>query len=159
MGFRTTLNVQKFKVALNPMYRILLNFAKHCLSCLSKFYNKKNFTVPFLKYKRLKLKLKVFLAGHSVATVTVVSRKQYQRVHQSGADPGFFLGGGAPLRIGVTNTNKPHTFLQSTSCIRKPQVISGKGAHPLHPPSRSAPAVIGQFFDAMIVASIDKEWL
>ena len=32
-------------------------------------------------------------------------------------------------------------FLQNTSCIRKPQVISrGGGAHPLHPPPRSAPA-------------------
>jgi len=30
----------------------------------------KNFTVPFLKYKRLKLKLRVFLAGRSVAMVT-----------------------------------------------------------------------------------------
>ena len=39
------------------------------------------------------------------------------------------------------NTNKPHNFfLQNTSCIRKPQVISGGGgAHPLHPPPRSAP--------------------
>ena len=35
-----------------------------------KFYNKKNFIVPFLKYERLKLKLRVFLAGHSVAMVT-----------------------------------------------------------------------------------------
>ena len=71
MGFRASLSVRKFKVALNPMYRILLKFAKQfILSCLSKFYNKKNFTVPFLKYKRLKLKLKVFLAGHSVAIAT-----------------------------------------------------------------------------------------
>jgi len=31
---------------------------------------RKHFTVPLLKYKRLKLKLKVFLAGHGVATVT-----------------------------------------------------------------------------------------
>ena len=32
-------------------------------------------------------------------------------------------------------------FLQNTSCIRKPQVISGRGrrAHPLHPPPRCAP--------------------
>jgi len=30
----------------------------------------KNFTVPFLKFKRLKLKLRVFLAGHGVAMVT-----------------------------------------------------------------------------------------
>ena len=44
MGFRATLNFRKFKVALNPMYRIFLNFAKSCItSCLLKFYNKKNF--------------------------------------------------------------------------------------------------------------------
>ena len=30
----------------------------------------KKFTVPFLKYKPLKLKLRVFLAGHSDAMVT-----------------------------------------------------------------------------------------
>ena len=84
------------------MYRILLNFAKSCiLSCLSKFYNEKNFTVPFLKYKRLKLKLRVFLAGHSVAMVTY-----------------------CVTTIIIT-------------CL----------------------PVIGQFFDTMIVTSIDKEWL
>ena len=42
MGFRATLNFRKFKVALNPMYRICLSFAKSCISfCLSKFHNKK----------------------------------------------------------------------------------------------------------------------
>ena len=42
MEFRATLNFRKLKVALNPMYRICLNFAKSCiLSCLSKFYNEK----------------------------------------------------------------------------------------------------------------------
>ena len=42
MQFRATLNFRKFKVALNPMYRIFFNFAKSCiLSCLSKLYNKK----------------------------------------------------------------------------------------------------------------------
>ena len=42
MEFRATLYFRKFKVALNSMYRIFLNFAKSCiLSCLSKFYNKK----------------------------------------------------------------------------------------------------------------------
>ena len=41
MGFRATLNFfPKFKVALNPMYRIFLNFAKSCvLSCLSNVDN------------------------------------------------------------------------------------------------------------------------
>ena len=71
MGFRATLNFRKFKVALNPIYRIFLNFAKSCItSCLSKFIIKKTFTEPFSKYKLLKLKVRVFLAGHSVAMVT-----------------------------------------------------------------------------------------
>ena len=71
MGFRATLNFRKFKVALNPMYRIFLNFAKSCmLSCLSKFAFKKKFHCAFFKYKCLKLKLRVFLAGHGVAMVT-----------------------------------------------------------------------------------------
>jgi len=40
MGFRATLNFRKFKVALNPMDRIFLNFAKSCvLSCLSNVSN------------------------------------------------------------------------------------------------------------------------
>jgi len=44
MGFRATLNFRKIKVALNPMYRIFLNFAKSCvLSCLSKVDNVKKF--------------------------------------------------------------------------------------------------------------------
>ena len=50
-------------LVLNPMHRIVLNFAKsYILSCLSKFYNKKTFHRAVLKYKRLKLKLMVFLA-------------------------------------------------------------------------------------------------
>ena len=62
---------------------------------------RKNFTVPFLKYKRLKQKLRVFLAGHSVAMVSY--------------------------------------------CVTKivPTCLT----------------MIGQCFDTMIVASIDKEWL
>ena len=59
----------------------------------------------------------------------------------SGADLGFFLGGGALVSCSTsTPINHSFFFLQNTSCIRKPQVISeGGGAHPLHPPSRSAP--------------------
>ena len=59
------------KVALNPIYRICLNFAKHCVSsCYQNSIIGQKFTVPFLKYKHLKLKLKVFSAGCSVAVVT-----------------------------------------------------------------------------------------
>ena len=53
----------------------------------------------------------------------------------------FFRRGCTRLLL-YFNTNKPQFFLHNTSCIRKPQVISGGrgGAHPLHPPPRSAPA-------------------
>ena len=46
----------------------------------------------------------------------------------AGADPGFLLGGGA-LVFCSTSTPINHIvlFLQNTSCIRKPQVISGMG--------------------------------
>ena len=102
MGFRATVNFRKFKVALNPMYRISLNFAKSCISsCLSKFYNKKKFHRAVFEYKRLKLKLRVFLADHSVAMVTYCVTKIIP------------------------------------SCLQ----------------------MIEQFFDTMIVASVDKEWL
>ena len=67
------------------------------------------------------------------------------RHNWSGADPGFLLGGGA-LVCCSTSTPITHIvfFWQNTSCIRKPQVISGGDKHPLHPPPRSAPACSGQ---------------
>ena len=54
----------------------------------------------------------------------------------------FFFRRGCTRLLLYFNTNKPHSFffLQNTSCIRKPQVISGGGgAQLLHPPPRSAP--------------------
>ena len=43
MEFRATLKFRKFKVALNPMYRIFLNFTKTCVSvsCLLNVDNMK----------------------------------------------------------------------------------------------------------------------
>ena len=41
MGFRAALNFRKFKVALNLMYRICLNFAKLHLILLIKIHKKK----------------------------------------------------------------------------------------------------------------------
>ena len=71
-GFRATLNLWKFKVALKPLRRIFFNFVKSCiLTCLSLFNNKK-WGAPdsFLSYKHLKGKLRVFLTGKTVAIVT-----------------------------------------------------------------------------------------
>ena len=55
----------------------------------------------------------------------------------TGADPGFFFRRGCTRLLLYFNTNKPHSFffLQNTSCIRKPQVISQV------PPPRSAPGL------------------
>ena len=55
----------------------------------------------------------------------------------------IFLGGGALVSCSTsTPINHIVFFWQNTSCIRKPQVISGGGgAHSLHPPPRSAPAL------------------
>ena len=59
IGFRATLNFRKFKVALNPMYRIFLNFAKSCISsCLSKFFNKKKFHRAVFELLALKAEIK-----------------------------------------------------------------------------------------------------
>ena len=66
----------------------------------------------------------------------------------------FFRRGALVSCSTSTPINHIVFFLQNTSCIRKPQVISGVGggggappppppsAHPLHPPPRSAPALI-----------------
>ena len=67
-------------------------------------------------------------------------------IPNSGADPGFFLGGGALISCSTsTPINHIVFFWQNTSCIRKPQVISGKGGGGAHPPPRSVP-VIGMVY-------------
>ena len=58
--------------------------------------------------------------------------------YSSGADPGIFLGGGALFSCS-TSTPINHIVWQNTSCIRKPQVISGGAVRtpctlPLDPP-------------------------
>ena len=63
------------------------------------------------------------------------------------ADPGFFLGGGALVSCStsIPINHIVFCFLQNTSCIRKPRVISGGlGGNPLHPPPKSAPVFIRQ---------------
>ena len=64
MGFRATLNFRKLKVALNPTYRIFLNFAKSCISsCSSKFYNKKKFHRVVFEIKAHKAESKGVFSG------------------------------------------------------------------------------------------------
>ena len=83
----------------------------------------------------------------------------------SGADPGFFLAGGGALVSCSTSTPINHIVFFSfwaeyrTSCIRKPQVILGRGggggvAQPLHPPPRSAPVCRCQYLTTVFVISL-----
>ena len=65
--------------------------------------------------KQRKLRVKIWLKQESIVTDTARSETDWA---QSAADPGFFLGGGAPLRNGVTNTNKPH-FLAEYQLYKK----------------------------------------
>ena len=56
--FRGTLNFRKFKVDLNPMYRIFLNLPKAAsYPAYQNSITRKIVTQLFLRYKRLKLKL------------------------------------------------------------------------------------------------------
>ena len=59
MAFRDTLNFRKFKVP---------KVASH--AAYQNSIVRKKFIVPFVKYNPLKLKLRVFLASHTVAVVT-----------------------------------------------------------------------------------------
>ena len=62
----------------------------------------------------------------------------------AGADPGFSLGGGALVSFSTSTPINHIVFLQNTSCIRKPQGISGRGGGcaPPAPSPRSAPGLI-----------------
>jgi len=62
------------QVALNLMYRIFFKTLPKVASYPAYQNLRNNFTVQFLKYKLLKLKLRVFLAGHSVAMVNYCHR-------------------------------------------------------------------------------------
>ena len=58
----------------------------------------------------------------------------------TGADPGFFFGGGAPFKNDVTDWWRKQIFIQISVVLeirRSPQ--GGGGAYPLHPPPRSVP--------------------
>ena len=57
-----------------------------------------------------------------------------------GGNPEFFLGGGAFVSCSTSTPIYHSFFLQNTSCIKKPQVISaGGGCAPPAPSPRSAP--------------------
>ena len=76
-GVQSHLKFSKIQSGSEPLSQNFFNFAKSCiLSCSLKFDNKKWGSPSwFLSYKRFKLKLRVFLAGHIVALVTYCATK------------------------------------------------------------------------------------
>ena len=80
----------------------------------------------------------------------VLRNVQPKRLRTQGRIQDFFYEG-VHSSLASTSTPINHIvfFLQNTSCIRKPQVISGGGggeaAHPLHSPPRSAPGTTWSF--------------
>ena len=72
----------------------------------------------------------------------------------TGADPGFFLGGGALVSCSISTPINHIVFFfsQNTSCIRKPQVISGGGRTPctlpLDPPLSQEIFVRGPYLES-----------
>ena len=61
----------------------------------------------------------------------------------TGANPGFFLGGGARLRNDVTDGWGKQILKVNT----KKKTSSQGGAHPLHPPPRSALVIAPRVWD------------
>ena len=74
-----------------------------------------------------------FLSSTNRTQKPSVSRPRVFHFHvvcwaRPGADPGFFLGGGALVSCSTsTPINHIVFFSQNTSCIRKPQIVSGGG--------------------------------
>ena len=85
----------------------------------------------------------ILVIRRAVTRFPVTGLMLFYSDYSQGRIQDFFLGGCALVSC-ATSTPINHIvfhFLQNTSCIRKPQVIrGGGGAHPLHPPPRSAPA-------------------
>ena len=93
-----------------------------------------------------------FLSTHALSTSSETKRHSFEKaqVKMQGRIQDFFLGGG-PLVSCSTSTPINHIvfFSQNTSCIRKPQVISGGGGAvrtpytlPLDPPLKCTSFVI-----------------
>ena len=68
-------------------------------------------------------------------TVSLSPVPDDSQLADAGADSVFFLGGGAPVRNGVTD------FFCRIPVVLDSRRLSrgGEDAHPLHPPPRSAP--------------------
>ena len=64
---------------------------------------------------------------HAIKNVLNTVPQQLKSTMYPGADPGSFLGGGALVSCSASTPIIHIVFFLNTSCIRKPQVMSGSG--------------------------------
>ena len=116
-----------------------------CCSCTCNLSNcccENNWTLswPLVLKKKDRtqtVKMKIYCMDRDKQNTWYTPRVFYSNI-DAGADPGFFLGGGALVSCSTsTPINHIVFFLQNTSCIRKPQVISGGGGGGCTPPAPS----------------------
>ena len=111
----------------------------HCLTCPGA-----NFYLLFIQHRKWCKRILVEFCPQSHMNISFLSSFPLcsQKKTYRGGSRIFFRRGCTRLLL-YFNTNKAHSFfLQNTGSIRKLQVISGwggRGAHPPHPPPRSAP--------------------
>ena len=113
-----------------------------------------HYSQPLARWYTLSVKTSVDplqLVGHVVQMTAILKNKRRTKRRQERTLPWYDRGGSRIFfRRGCTRlllasipiNHIVFCFLQNTSCITKPQVISGEegggGAHPLRPPPRSA---------------------
>ena len=99
--------------------------------------------------------LNLLQVGYSAVLLLLSEMSCYITLNKPavGADPGFFLGVGAPLRNGIKDnwlvTGRKQIFIANTK--KKAGHLTGgggggRGAHPMYPPTRSARSSLGRTF-------------
>ena len=71
---------------------------------------------------------------HLPFVLSPASLQHNEACAEAGADPGFFLGGGALISCSASTPINHRFFLQNTSCIRKPQGMRTPCTLPWDPP-------------------------
>ena len=82
-----------------------------------------------------------------------ISLQAMRKSHGPGADPGFFLGGGTLVSCSTSTPVNHIVFF-----CRIPVVPVRGGAHPLHPPPRSAPGHQSSLHPLVMSQVVQLKW-
>ena len=112
--------------------------------CEAMFYSllESSSYLKLLVWSQQLLTLKPARFRSNVGKLTLSDSLVLIRYAQAGADPGFFLGGGALVSCSTSTPINHIVFFCRIPVVlenrRSPEGGGGGGAHPLHPPPRSA---------------------